>query len=205
MVLFPLYAVFIWYFCFRWRRSWVGLACLFLGVAGVGVAAWIHWALTQTFSEKFVNPMLFQLLLAIEAGMVLIVGGFIVMLPVEVAETPCRRCRYDLAGLDEDNPTCPECGMLHAARKVRKTTCRGCRAEMFLVRGDNPTCPSCGIVHSVREIRPERPDVVFPAIMGGLRWLRHPRTSRYKTPSSSTPAGTPKIVVIRRADNTFVS
>ncbi len=161
--------------------------------------------LTIAFSGDFENPMLFQLLLAIEAGMVLVVGGFIVMLPLEVAEMPCRRCRYDLAGLEEDNPTCPECGMVHAARKVRRRVCRGCGVEMFLVRGDNPTCPSCGIVHSVREIRPDTPPVVLPAIVDVLRWLRHPRTSRYKTPSSSTPAGTPKIVVIRRADNTFVS
>jgi hypothetical protein len=205
MVLFPLYAVFIWYFCFRWRRSWVGWGALFLGVLGVGVLAWVHRMLTIAFSGDFENPMLFQLLLAAEAGLVLFVGGFIVLLPMEVADTPCRGCSYDLAGLEEDNPTCPECGMVHAARKVRRRVCRGCGVEMFLVRGDNPTCPSCGIVHSVREIRPDTPPVVLPAIVDVLRWLRHPRTSRYKTPSSSTPAGTPKIVVIRRADNTFVS
>ena len=205
MLLFPAYAVLIWYFCFRWRRRWLGWACVFLGVAGVALLSWLHRVLSLMYSSEIVNPMLFQLLLAAEAGLVLMVGAFIVALPVAVAELPCRGCGYDLAGLEEDNPTCPECGMRHAARKVCRCGCRGCGAEMFLARGDNPDCPACGIVHSVREVRPARPPVVLPAIMGALRALRHPRTSRYNAPSSSTPSGTPKIVVIRRPDNTFAS
>src|SRR6185295_6574414 len=35
MILFPVYALFVWYLCLRWRRTWIGWARLFMGVAGV--------------------------------------------------------------------------------------------------------------------------------------------------------------------------
>ena len=94
--------------------------------------------------------------------MILIVGVFVVLLPLVVVDTPCRRCRYDLAGLESENPTCPECGMAHAAIKVKRRVCRGCGVEMFVVRGDNPTCQKCGLAHSVRAIPVPRPSVVLP-------------------------------------------
>jgi len=50
---------------------------------------------------------LFPILLGAEAGLVLFVGVFTVTLPVEVADMPCRGCRYDLAGLEVDNPIAP--------------------------------------------------------------------------------------------------
>ena len=41
MVFFPLYAVFVWYFCYRWRRNWLGWTCLAFGLFGVGVLFWL--------------------------------------------------------------------------------------------------------------------------------------------------------------------
>src|SRR5262245_59091878 len=111
MILFPIYAVVIWYLCFRWRRQWIGWGCLVLGLAGVGLLGWVHRTLNTAFFGEDVNPLLFQILLVAEAALVLVMGGFSVTLPIEVAEVPCRRCHYDLAGLEDDNPTCPECGM----------------------------------------------------------------------------------------------
>lgn len=204
MILFPVYAVFVWYFCLRWRRTWIGWASLFLGVAGIGVLAWFHLTISKLLAGALDGP-LFPLLLAAEAGFILVVGAFIATLPLEVAQTPCRRCRYDLAGLDSDNPTCPECGMHHAARKVRRCACRVCGGELWVARSDNPACPSCGVKHAVREVLPPRPSVIVPTLVDALRMLLHPRTSRYKTPSTSTPKGSPRIVVIRRPDSTFAS
>jgi hypothetical protein len=200
MILFPVYAVFIWYFCLRWRRNWVGWASLLMGVSGVGVVAWFHQTVNSLMAGAWDGP-LFPILLASEAGLVLVVGVFIVLLPIEVAEVPCRRCHYDLAGLEEDNPTCPECGMPHAARKVRRCVCRGCGAEMFVERRENPDCASCGLVHAVRPVAPPR----TPVLVTALRALLQPRISRYTAPRSSTPSGIPKIVVIRKPDSTFVS
>ena len=204
MILFPVYAVFVWYLCFRWRRSWVAWASLFLGVAGVATLAWFHVTVSVIALGASDSP-LFPILLAAEAGLILIVGAFIAMLPLEVADTPCRRCQYDLAGLELDNPTCPECGMVHAARKVKRRACRGCGAEMFVVGSDNPVCSKCGIENAVREVLPPRPPVVVPALAAALRAVLHPRTSRYSAPSNKTPKGTPRIVVIRKPDSTFTS
>jgi RNA polymerase subunit RPABC4/transcription elongation factor Spt4 len=206
MILFPIYAVVIWYLCFRWRRHWIGWACLVLGLAGVGLLGWAHRMLNTAIFADEVNPLLFQILLVAEAALVLVMGGFSVTLPVEVADVPCRRCRYDLAGLEVDNPTCPECGMQHAARKVRRRACRVCSAEMFVGSGENPQCPACGVEHAIWEVRPPRPAVIMPALRDALRALLHqPRTSRYSKPSSSTPSGIPRIVVKRKPDSTFVS
>src|ERR1051325_12209144 len=141
MILFPIYAVVIWYLCFRWRRTWIGWAALVLGLAGVGLISWMHMVFNTAVFSDSVNPMLFQILLVAEAGLVLVMGGFSVTLPVEVAELPCRRCRYDLAGLEEENPTCPECGMRHAAKKVRLRSCRACGAGLFVSGHENPACP----------------------------------------------------------------
>jgi hypothetical protein len=56
-----------------------------------------------------------QLLLWMEAGAVAVVGGFIVLLPRRNAVMPCRKCGYELKGLEDENPRCPECGKEHAA------------------------------------------------------------------------------------------
>jgi hypothetical protein len=204
MIFFPVYAVLIWYFCLRWRRTWIGWAMLLLGVAGVGVVAWFHQTINHMLNGAWDGP-LFPILLAAEAALVFVVGAFIALLPLEVVQLPCRGCRYDLAGLEEENPTCPECGMAHAARKVRRRLCRGCGREMFLPRRENPTCDSCGLANAVREVPTPRPPVVMPALKDALRTVLHPRTSRYKAPSANTPSGTPRIVVIRRPDSTFCS
>jgi len=95
--------------------------------------------------------------------------------------------------------------MKHAAMKVKRRLCRRCAAEMFVAKSDNPICPACGLVHAVREVKPERPAVIVPALRDALRAIFQPRTSRYNAPNSSTPKGTPRIVVIRRPDSTFAS
>ena len=57
MILFPVYAVFVWYLCLRWRRTWVGWASLFMGVAAVGVLAWFHQTLSRLISSDMDGPL----------------------------------------------------------------------------------------------------------------------------------------------------
>src|SRR5689334_17484791 len=98
MILFPLYAVVVCWFCFRWRRSWPGWASLVLGLAGIGMLSWFHRMLADMFMLS-AQSRLFTSMLVAEAGLVLVLGLFIVTLPTEVVDQPCRKCNYELAGL----------------------------------------------------------------------------------------------------------
>ena len=203
MVLFPVYAVLVWALTWRWRRSWLGFATVFAGVLGVGLLGLLHLLSTFVFPEALQGPI-FPLLLAVEAAMVLVVGAFIAVLPRHRVDRPCRKCKYELSGLDDDNPTCPECGMVHAARRVRLKHCRRCALAMWVGRGDNPPCTGCGLDHAIREVKPDKPAVFVPAFVAAVRAL-HPRMSRYTSPSARMHKGIPTIIVIRNPDNTFTS
>jgi hypothetical protein len=203
MVLFPAYAMLVWALTWRWRRSWVGLGAVVAGVLGVGLLGIAHKFTAVVFPAQLEGP-LFSLLLAVEALCVLVVGLFITTLPRERVDRPCRRCRYELIGLDDENPTCPECGMAHAARRVKLRHCRRCAHALWLGRGDNPGCPGCGIDHCIREMKPEGPGVFAPVLAAAARAVQ-PLTSRYTMPSARTQKGRPTIMVIRNPDNTFTS
>jgi hypothetical protein len=116
MLLFPLYAICIWYCCARWRRSLGGFAALIFGEVFV---------LTFMFLLKRVlvwsggSPAVldnFSLLLWGELAIVGLVGGVLVALPTTRAQHPCRKCGYELVGLEEHPPRCPECGLIAKAR-----------------------------------------------------------------------------------------
>jgi hypothetical protein len=203
MVLFPAYAVLVWYFAFRWRRTWIGWASVLVGVGAVGLIAVLHRTINGLLAGALDGPM-FPMMLAAEAGFVFLVGAFIVMLPIDAPDLPCRRCHYDLSGLEAENPTCPECGMPHAAIKVKKRHCRVCNAEFFVTRQENPPCPKCGVDHAVKAIRPPRPRVLVPMMQNLIRPI-YPRISRNNAPNSKTAKGIPTIIVVRRPDNTFSS
>lgn len=140
MFLFPVFAVLVWYACYRWRRQYLGYAALAGAVAGVLlltrleilIERWLHLEL-----------LLLRALLMAEAGIVLAVGAFIVSCARYPAQTPCRKCGYELHGLDDANPTCPECGLAHAARKVRRRPCPCCATEVLVARGQDPRCATC--------------------------------------------------------------
>lgn len=118
MFVFPVYAALVWYACFRWRRQFLGFAALGAGVMGVLLLAMLDVVVTRWLTHQVTKP-LFVLLLLAEAGIILPVGAFVVMMPRERVELPCRACGYELLGLEIANPTCPECGLEHAARKLR--------------------------------------------------------------------------------------
>lgn len=196
MVLFPAYAVLIWVLTWRTRRTWLGFATVAAGVLGVLILGLLHHYTELVFPISVSGPF-FPLMLAVEAAFVLVVGLFIAALPLRRIDRPCRRCRYELQGLDDPNPTCPECGMAHAARKVRRRHCRCCGQSLFVSRGENPTCTGCGCDHCIRALKVQRPSA--------LARVLQPLISRYTTPTAKTSKGSPRIIVVRNPDNTFSS
>ena len=115
MILFLFYAVFVWYLCFRYRRNWRGLVIFVASMAALWLLAdlyrvAIRWAKVNrhAFLDTRNDGQLFLMLLAVEAVIVAAVGLFFWCLPRAGAVKPCRKCGYELAGLDDDNPTCPE-------------------------------------------------------------------------------------------------
>jgi ribosomal protein S27AE len=71
------------------------------------------------------------------------IGLFLVCLPSHAAHVPCRKCGYELEGLEDTNPTCPECGLAFAARKLKPMKCGACGARS-LMDPEKPRC-SCTI------------------------------------------------------------
>lgn len=113
MLLFVIYAIAVWYFVLRSRRTLRGAACLIGGVAGLVVVAWLHYRLQAWTSFDIYLPVL-QVILYPYTGMVALIGVFLLSLP-----TPgCRLCGYDRHGLEEDE-ICPECGTTVAEAETR--------------------------------------------------------------------------------------
>jgi hypothetical protein len=149
VILFLFYAAFVWYLCFKHRRQWRGLLALGVGMALLWLAAdlyrlAIRWAKStnSTLLDTGHDGKLFLMLLALEAIAVVVVGIFFWCLPREVRIRPCRRCKYELHGLDDDNPTCPECGLVSAAVKIRARRCPSCGIRTAW-RIDREECTSC--------------------------------------------------------------
>jgi hypothetical protein len=115
MMLLPLYAVLTWYFCFRFRRrawGWLALGVSLMLIAMVmmierRVRTWVGAPDNAFTSLQFV---LWGEVIIVGLG-----GAFILCLRRGSAEVPCRKCGYELAGLEVENPRCPECGLGEAA------------------------------------------------------------------------------------------
>jgi len=149
MIFFLFYAAFVWYLCFRYRRRWAGFACVGVGVLIVWLVAQFfhlmhHWirAANPDRYDPHDDGRLFDFLLIVEAVMVAVVGLYLACLPRHIAVRPCRRCKYELAGLENENPTCPECGLTFAFSRVMSRDCPRCGVEAMLSARDND-CPAC--------------------------------------------------------------
>lgn len=169
VILFLFYAAYIWYLCFRFRRRWEGLAVLAASVGALWVMAELYrfilrWARASRNSivDYKSEGRLFLMLLAVEAVIVIAVGLFFFCLPRHAAATkPCRRCRYELAGLDSENPTCPECGLPAAAHRIETALCSVCSQNVIDASGHS-TCPGCAAsaVVNLSTSAPARPAIV---------------------------------------------
>ncbi len=105
MILFAIYAVLIWFFAARWRRTLKGFSVVFLGAALALLTTYVAFRFLA--KDTFV-PL--SLLLTAEGVAVLSVGLFIVCLPARPDGRHCGYCWYDMSGLDATVPVCPECG-----------------------------------------------------------------------------------------------
>ncbi|GEM_PF-1184547 len=117
MMLLPLYALLTWYFCFRYRRQLAGWAALGVSLTLIATLMEIEQRVRTWVGA---NENAFTSLQFVLWGEVIIVGlggAFILCLRRGGAEIPCRKCGYELAGLEDENPKCPECGQADAAFK----------------------------------------------------------------------------------------
>lgn len=113
MILFVVYAVFIWYVSFRYRRSLAGIGVFFAGLAGIALVGGFHYQLNEWTGGKIYLPVL-QILLYPYAGLVAFISAYLWIMPRRPAENHCVSCGYSLRGLELDQPTCPECGVASA-------------------------------------------------------------------------------------------
>ena len=169
VILFLFYAAFVWYLCFKYRRDWRGLGWLAAGMALLWLAAdlyrvAIRWAKSanSTLLDTRHDGKLFLMLLALEAVAVIVIGLFFWCLPRDVRIRPCRRCKYELDGLDDDNPTCPECGLAAAAIKVRKRRCPSCGIRTSW-RIDRDMCTACSTLSPAMPVATPPPAAATPA------------------------------------------
>lgn len=125
MILFAFYAALVWYGCWHYRRRWQGFLVYGLSVFGMYFLWRVYVALVR-FSRGGWDTSSMLLLFGAEAFIVLVVGGTLLAVRREKVVMPCRRCRYELEGLEYQNPRCPECGLEHAFRKPRRGRCRLC-------------------------------------------------------------------------------
>jgi hypothetical protein len=143
LVLFPLYAFLVWYACLRWRRQLMGVAALVVGILLILLLAQLDVAIRRALHLADNGP-LFRFMLYAEGGMVGMVGALLVLLPPRRnAHTPCRSCGYELLGLDDVNPTCPECGMTFAATKVELAPCIICGQAALAAPDGRNLCKAC--------------------------------------------------------------
>lgn len=115
MILLAAYAVFIFYLAMRYRRQWGG----FVSVAG-GVLLLLLIARPALEEHNVLTALLpvgmrvgykhLLILILPEAALIALVGFFIASLPRNLSATACRKCKYELGGLNPIGLVCPECG-----------------------------------------------------------------------------------------------
>ncbi len=112
MIILPLYALYIWYLAFRWRRTWRGYAVGAAGGLAVLILAIVGDKYFGGVSDKVDRFDLMKVIFWAEGAAVFFVGTLIASAPRGDGRVRCLYCRYDLSGhAHEEIPVCPECGM----------------------------------------------------------------------------------------------
>lgn len=131
MFLFVIYALLVWFFVLKNRRSLRGVFWLAAGIVGLVLVAIFHYRLQAWTTFDIYLPVL-QILLYPYTGLVLVVGVFLVSLP----RPGCRVCGYDRTDFDEDE-LCPECGTT-AAQAASRVGRREARRRVALRANQQP-------------------------------------------------------------------
>lgn len=121
MILFPIYAALVLYGVYRLRRRFLGVALLAASLLGLLALGWLDLMVGYWVTGRK-TTMLFRMMLGVEGALLLPLGVYLWSVRRERIEIPCRRCGYELFGLEQANPTCPECGMACAAEAPKPAT-----------------------------------------------------------------------------------
>lgn len=165
-MIFPvIYAVVLWFLAARFRRMWQGI--LIVSIA-IGLLALLGTTAIEHEDRWIIGPRASRMpewwrygskqLLILLIPYTILVGGvavFLVSLPRPRLKMSCRKCSYDLSGLNPLGLVCPECGAEQGPHH-----CRACGHDL---RGQNPLgliCPNCASpwkgLGSGREDEPEQ-------------------------------------------------
>ena len=108
MLIFPIFATLVWALAMHWRRQWQSFAA----VTGSILFLYLIFRLLYVWQEHLppLSALAYGELLWPYIGLTGAIGYYICFLPRPPTETQCRKCRYELSGLNPKGLNCPECG-----------------------------------------------------------------------------------------------
>ena len=181
MIIAAIYPVFLWFFVFRFRRTWPGLALAVVGTLMVWPVARFAQA-----SAGSTGTVLARLVYA-EMALIGLVSVWLVTMRRPPTHPVCPYCRYDLSGLPATLPgaLCPECGneLNPPPNRASEPYCLSCgRALGELDPAETgQACPGCGAGEESFSNWRKAKEVLARAEAERNRrpgWLRHGRSAR---------------------------
>ncbi len=110
------YALMVWFFTARHRRTLMAFGICTLGVGGLLLISYLHWLLGYYHPELMIQGL--QILMYPYTMVVAAVGFFVAITPRRHDPGMCPSCGYDMHGLGYPVDRCPECG--HACEPIRR-------------------------------------------------------------------------------------
>lgn len=102
------YALLVWYFTARHRRTVAAFGICGAGVGGLLLISYVHWRVGVRHPELLIQGL--QILMYPYTLAVGAVGIFVAMIPRRHDPGMCPDCGYDMHGLGYPVDRCPECG-----------------------------------------------------------------------------------------------
>lgn len=139
MVLFPTFAILIWWPTAVYRRRWQSFAIVFAGVTLLALLGAFHAYLGSVTNYTLFVPV-FQSIWIPYAVLVGAIGLLIAIMPRRYSGAVCESCGYPDDGL-QAVMRCPECGRKRVNRPI-DNACALCQHDLTDLprRG---TCPGC--------------------------------------------------------------
>lgn len=142
MIFLPLYAFIVWALAFVWRRRIAGFIVALGSALPVLVITLIIAASTEVTTPGAAGSPLFLTFVPLSYGLIVTsIATFIAMQPRVTAKDPCRKCGYDIVGLESG--VCPECGVeINRSPGYSMTRARRAPARSTSVRPATSTAPT---------------------------------------------------------------